>query len=704
MKKILSILLIVLFGSIKAQVLFSDAYGMYTLQDYTTTTSTTTYSTVNTASYTILNDGLKNNVGSTNAPNKPFNVPALKTTGWAISYNAIENDTFLVSTSWLDTSAAVNRWIVTPLISTITASTVLSWEAMSPDPNYRDGYEVYVTNNTGTLTPSSFSISDRIFSISDGNTAGGGEQSTWTKHGISLAMYAGQNLRIAFRNTSKNMYQLWIDDVVLENVVNSTDAEITLTQPPINKYNKINTPANVSCHITNRGYNNINSITLNYMISGIANQLEAFSASVPVSMYGSKDFIFSVPYSISTPGYYKIKMWVSYVNGLVDQNHLNDTTSSFVSIMSSAPPKTVMVEQFTSAFDGYGPDGQDKLNALITPSVVVVNVHDGDSLKISSVSSLISTYRKTTTTACVDRNYFYDISSVPVDKSSYASKINQRLTAVVPASVSIINKVYTSSTRVLTFTVKADFIGEVKGDFRINACLTENNVYGPSGDATYNGWNQLSFMYNIPWSQYFQQGNFYGPANGYVIDAFRYKHQWVLDASLDGSFGLSGGPIPLTGGTQGQSYTKSYSYTVPAAPVSSADTFRYNADNMYIVGYVAEYSINKIYRTVLNCAQDKVTSNSELITVKELSVENNLFQLYPNPSYGAISILIPEKSFKNAPIIKVIDILGKEVYVQQTDFNFGLLQLNLNHLANGTYYIKLEDGNSSSLKKLIIAK
>src|ERR1044071_3224402 len=104
MKQIYTILLSLLFVSIKSQVIFNDKFNTLTLQNdvqvYGSQTITTTYTTIP-SGYDLINDGLKNNIGSYNAPNKPFNVASLKTTGWAISYNSIEADTFLVSTSWL---------------------------------------------------------------------------------------------------------------------------------------------------------------------------------------------------------------------------------------------------------------------------------------------------------------------------------------------------------------------------------------------------------------------------------------------------------------------------------------------------------------------------------------------------------------------------------------------------------------------------
>ncbi len=701
MKRILVGILSLIFVGAKSQVIFSDSYGNLTLQNdiqvFGSKTITTTYTTAS-AGYNLINDGFKNNVGSINAPNQPFNVTALKTTGWAIGYNSIEADTFLVSTSWLDTTAAASRFIVTPVVSSITLNSVLSWNAISPDINFPEGYEVYVTTNTtGTLTATDFTMTP-IFKLSDGNTPGQGEKSVWTKHGISLATYNGQDIRIAFKNTSKNMLQLWIDDVVVENIANAVDAGLS-NSPLFYKYNTPNTNGAIFCTVTNRGNTNITALNLNYQIESTSNQTQSFIVSPALTPYAASDFTFSIPYNIATPGYYKLKMWVNSVNSGADSNVNNDTINSYICIVTSAPSKNTLVEQFLSAYDGYSPDGQEKLKALTSSSVIAVNHHDVDSLSTTSIGNLMTTYRKKTTTAMVDRTYFNDIASVPVERAAYATRINQRKAVVVPVSVSI-NKNYDSITRILNFTVSASFVGEVKGDYRMNAFITENNVYGPIMDTSYNGWNQLSFMYNIPFSPYFQQGYYLSAQNGYLLNPLQYKHQNVLDASLDGAFGVAG-VIPSTGGTQGQTFTKAYSYTVPAAP---AGQFRYTPENMYIVAYVSEYDSDPNKCTVLNCTQDKLTLKSEaLVSVHELNSTAE-FVLYPNPSYGITNILIPENSFKKQVNISVIDVLGKEVYNQNAGMSFGLIQLNLNHLNNGTYFMVVSDGNTRATKKLVILK
>lgn len=702
MKRILVGIFSLIFIGLQSQVVFSDRFNGLTLQNdiqvFGSKTITTTYTTAP-ASYSLIDDGFKNNAGNSNAPNQPFNVASLKTTGWAVGFNANEADTFLVSTSWLDTSVAVKRFIVTPVISSVTANSVLSWYAKSPDPNFLEGYQVYITTNTtGTLTAGDFTAAP-TFSISDGSTPGQGEKSSWTKHGISLAGYAGQDIRIAFKNISNNMFQLWIDDITVETISNALDAEIS-AHPSFYNYNTANTNGAVFCTVTNKGNTNITSLTLNYQVQGFTSQTQSFGVTTAMTPYAANNFTFGIPYNLATPGYYKLKVWINGVNTNTDQNHNNDTISTYICIVTSAPVKNTLVEQFVSAYDGYTPDGQERLKALTGSSVIAINVHDGDSLETSTINNLITAYRKTTTTAMIDRKYFSDVNSVPVARTSYSTYINQRKSVVVPVSVSITNKNYDSISRVLTFTVSANFVGEVIGDYRFTAYLTENNVYGPVADTTYNGWNQLSFMYNVPFSPYFQQGYYLSSQNGYVLNAHKYKHQNVLDVALDGAFGFAGA-IPNAGGTQGQTYTATYTYTLPATPTGQ---FRYIPENMYIVAAVSEFDTDQNKRTVLNCTQDKMISKSEsLVSVKELAFASE-FVLYPNPSYGITTILIPQNSFKNNVNITITDILGKEVYSSVTGSHFGLVQLYLEHFENGTYFVMLNDGEKQQVKKLVVAK
>jgi hypothetical protein len=688
MKKILIfIVFLVSVSQLVSQTQFSNSFGNLSLQTYTTTSSSVQYTNAPVI-YSVINDGLKNNIGSAINPNLPFNVPAFKTAGWAVVYNALENDTFLVSTSWLDTLVAVNRWIITPPITNITANTVLTWLAKSPDANFKESYEVYGTNKTGTLVAQDFAVGDLLFSST-------GENSSWTRRSVSLGNFAGQTLRFAFKNNSNNKYQIWIDDIEVITLPNNLDGALTGIETP--KYILTNASDSIKVNVSNLGAININTLVLNYTIGNSSINTQTFTLANGLSYKQTNLTKFSLPYTVSSAGNFKAKVWISSVNTIQDQNQSNDTTFTYITVQSYSPKKSVLIEQFVSAYDGDCTDAQQKVLALQNDSVIIVNVHDLDSLKETNSIGILNTYKKNTATAMIDRTYFSGPESVSVTRPYYNNLVAKQLKTVTPASVSIINKTYNSVTKQLSFTVKADFIGDVKGDLRLNAYLTENNVSGPSSDISANGYNQLNNYYNVSWSPYYQLGIFSSTYSAYVLKPYQFKHHNTLVYSFDGSFG-NPGLIPTNGGTQGQSYQKTYTLTVPT-PTNSASL--YNSDNLYIVAFLAEYSSNQNNRNVLNVVKEKITPNSEILGVQE-EQGNSFISLFPNPSNGNMYINSPKSL--NTYEIKAIDIMGRCVFIETLNQVGNQAQLDLSALNNGVYFLSISSENGSFIEKVIIQK
>lgn len=688
MKKILIfIVFLVSVSQLVSQTQFSNSFGNLSLQTYTTTSSTVQYTNAPVI-YSVINDGLKNNIGSAINPNLPFNVPAFKTTGWAVVYNALENDTFLVSTSWLDTLVAVKRWIITPPITNITANTVLTWLAKSPDANFQESYEVYGTNKTGTLVAQDFAVGDLLFSTTS-------ENSNWTRRSVSLGNFAGQTLRFAFKNNSNNKYQLWIDDIEVITLPNNLDGAVTGIETP--KYILTNASDSIKVNVSNLGAININTLVLNYTIGNSSINTQTFTLANGLSYKQTNLTKFSLPYTVSSAGNFKAKVWISSVNAIQDQNQSNDTTFTYITVQSYSPKKSVLIEQFVSAYDGDCTDAQEKVLALQNDSVIIVNVHDLDSLKETNSIGILNAYKKNTATAMIDRTYFSGPESVSVTRPYYNNLVAKQLKTVTPASVSIINKTYNSVTKQLSFTVKADFIGDVKGDLRLNAYLTENNVSGPSSDVSANGYNQLNNYYNVPWSPYYQLGNYSSTYSTYVLKPYQFKHHNTLVYSFDGSFG-NPGLIPTNGGTQGQSYQKTYTLTVPT-PTNSANL--YNSDNLYIVAFLAEYNSNQNNRNVLNVAKQKITPNSEILGLQEQQ-GNSFISLFPNPSNGNMYINSPKSL--NTYEIKAIDIMGRCVFIETLNQVGNQAQLDLSALNNGVYFLSISSENGNFIEKVIIQK
>ena len=688
MKKIiLFTTFIVSFSQLISQTLFSNSFGNLSLQTYTTTSSSVQYTTAPSI-YSVINDGHKNNVGSVSNPNKPFNVTSLTGAGWAVVYNTIENDTFLVSTSWLDTIVTVDRWIITPPISNITANTVLTWLAKSPDTNNPESYLVYGTNKPGTLTPQDFTVGDQLFNTSAENT-------TWTRRSVNLANFPGQTLRFAFRNNSNNKFQLWIDDIEVITLANNLDAAVSSIET--SKYILTNSSQTISVNLTNLSAASINAATINYQIgnSSIQSEIIGFTNGIGYKQTGVATF--GLPYSITTAGSYKLKTWISALNSTQDQNQLNDTAFTYITVQNTSAKKAVLVEQFVSAYDGECADAQQKLLLLQNDSVIVVNVHDNDSLKETNSVGLLNAYKKNTATAVIDRNYFSAQGSCAVTRPLYTTLINNQFNKVTPASLSIINKVYNAPAKQLSFTIKADFIGDVRGDLRINAYLTENNVHGTTTDFTVNGYNQLNNLYNVPWSPYFQMGYYTSNYNSYVLNAYQFKHQNTLVHSFDGSFG-NAGTIPTIGGTQGQSYQQTFTITVPTLTNS---VNKYNFDNLFIVGFLAEYATDQNKRNILNVVKEKITTNSESSGLKE-NTEQNSISIYPNPSNGAFYLNSTKPI--NTYEIKVIDLTGRTIMMQNLLEVGNSARIELNYLNNGIYFLYISSKSGNFVEKIVIQK
>jgi len=83
---------------------------------------------------------------------------------------------------------------------------------------------------------------------------------------------------------------------------------------------------------------------------------------------------------------------------------------------------------------------------------------------------------------------------------------------------------------------------------------------------------------------------------------------------------------------------------------------------------------------------------------------NFSFGMYPNPSLDKQITIVYDTSNTSENEIEIYNINGQQVYNKQlTNANgFYNQTLNLNHLANGMYLVKIRSGNNSITKKLIL--
>jgi len=114
-----------------------------------------------------------------------------------------------VSTSWYNTPGTSNDWMITTGIQIPASGQFeIKWKGEASDPNFSDGYEVYVTSTIAGPTPINTDfVSPAIFTTA-------GENSSWTNHNYVLpGTFNGQTIYIAYRNNSTDKNLLFIDDI-----------------------------------------------------------------------------------------------------------------------------------------------------------------------------------------------------------------------------------------------------------------------------------------------------------------------------------------------------------------------------------------------------------------------------------------------------------------------------------------------------------
>ncbi|MDQ3022726.1 MAG: T9SS type A sorting domain-containing protein, partial [Bacteroidota bacterium] len=97
---------------------------------------------------------------------------------------------------------------------------------------------------------------------------------------------------------------------------------------------------------------------------------------------------------------------------------------------------------------------------------------------------------------------------------------------------------------------------------------------------------------------------------------------------------------------------------------------------------------------------DNISTNPNL--PKEYSLKQN----YPNP-FNPVTNIHYELPFDNFVTIKVFDILGKEITTLVNEIkNAGsyIVSFNGSGLSSGIYYYKIEAGNFTEIRKMLLIK
>lgn len=238
------------------------------------------------------------------------------------SFNVGDSAAF--STSWTSPEGTVDDWMWTPEIA-ITSNCLLSWQAVTYDASYPDGYEVRIMALPDVPTGGTGDIGNQVTN-STLLMAVASENSTWTSRSVDLAAYAGQTVRIAFRNNSNNKFVLLIDDVKVEKILNydasimSVTAFSEYTQVPLSQV----TEFSLQAEIANEGILELTGVTLHVDVYNSSDEQVYSNVSDPATLASSATATFDVaPFVPTMADSFQFVYYVTTSEG--DMVSLNDS-------------------------------------------------------------------------------------------------------------------------------------------------------------------------------------------------------------------------------------------------------------------------------------------------------------------------------------------------------------------------------------------
>ena len=223
--------------------------------------------------------------------------------------------------------------------------------------------------------------------------------------------------------------------------------------------------------------------------------------------------------------------------------------------------RKILVEEFTGDWCGYCPEGHEILEDIITSNpnrVVAVGMHYNDFLQTSYSSAMatnlsVAAYPR----AAVDRFTYPGGNAFVMSRGYWAGAVAARLNVTSPVSINITPS-YNSSSRVLNVTVDYTFLIGYGEETRVTCLLIEDSISS----------SQTNYFNTTTGSPFYGLGN--------PIPNYQQMHAQVAFLSAD-NWGDVNNPAAVA---SGQSFTKTYSYTLPSS---------INADHVKIVAFINEH-------------------------------------------------------------------------------------------------------------------
>ncbi len=125
---------------------------------------------------------------------------------WNAGIATTGGDSSALSTSWYTPAGQSDDWMITDTIIIPDSASIafLGWDGLALDPDFPDGYEVYVSNTTQDIA--GMLANAPVFSVL-------GENAEVTSRKVNISQFIGDTIFVGFRNNSDDMFILSIDNI-----------------------------------------------------------------------------------------------------------------------------------------------------------------------------------------------------------------------------------------------------------------------------------------------------------------------------------------------------------------------------------------------------------------------------------------------------------------------------------------------------------
>ncbi|MBQ3581143.1 MAG: choice-of-anchor J domain-containing protein [Bacteroidales bacterium] len=482
---------------------------------------------------------------------------------------------------------------------------------------------------------------------------------------------------IAFKYTSDYLYWLGIDDISLSEL--PLDPEIELVSAETNPNSvALNTNFNLKGVVKNNSGTPLTSFDLSYTFNN-----QTFNESISgINVALGQTYNFSIPVTgIATTGDYPITVTVSNPNGVADVTTDNtQNTSVIIYDASTSVPRTVLMENFTTAVCPNCPGGHSVIEGALTGNyanrVIWTAHHSGyytDALTTTLDQTMMTFYNDGGATyapaVMLDRTYWGDASFTDNDPGPifFPGQSSSNMTAAFDAAlaepafvtVNVATPTYNATTRALSVTVSGNVSGALAtDDARLNVWLLEDGLLADGGS-----------------------GVGHGPSQSGASGTFYHNH--VIRENLSGD---DWGEANVVNTAAGTNYTKTYTTTV---------SNNYDASKCYIVAFVSSGNHSNVNNCkVFNAGKSAYLSAGDTPGPQPQGIDDvnaaNV-KLYPNPTTGNLYIEV-----EGLQKVEVIDAVGR-VVMSQNNGNV----INMSNLANGIYTVRVMANGNTAVKKVV---